>query len=285
MILADIAANTLAAGLVLLLMVAVLPKGGSGAKQPIRAESPIEARNEFRLFQRPPLMPPQMVMFLYSRVHRNTSGKILVDIFNDRIALIAPGGNPVKPQILKSDDGALQGKLNAFFMRHSTSNAVHLYVFSNRNYYLIRDQLDRTRHDWMELSIPLALRGPLDAGNEDRWSSGFAEIAGRNLSLELFRRELIALLSGQDRITGAQGGYHPVPRKSPGAKSPDARKTARSSRRQGRAQTFLKTLETIALWALIGSAVAFVIFIEYSKRFRKRHTDTSRARPGHVKRI
>ncbi len=267
MVLADVAANTLAIGLLILLMVTLAPQSRPATDGVPDPDAPMKAEDEFRLFQRRPLLPEQMVMSLFSRAHQNTSDRILVDIFGDSVALVAPGYNPAQARVLKSDEAGFSQGLADFFSRHDNSNAVYVYVFDNRNYYAVRDRLEGSRHNWTELTVPQALRSAAETGDEQAWSSGFSRIIGRVFDRDAFREQLIMLLAqsarnGSTVRHASVGGYF---EDAPGEGTTG--QSGETTRRRGILERLLDLLKVAVFWCSVAGGIGFVGYIELSKRF------------------
>jgi hypothetical protein len=187
-VITDIAANTFAVFLLILLLLLAVRLDPPDAQV---NKTALDVEADLASVERKPLRPEDIVDMLYDR--RSAARGTRVDLFDDRVEVLDPSGQ----RQITAGAPDLKGAI-------AVGAPVSLYVFDHRSYAAVTNSLLAARTAWRELSVPQALRQLDPASGRQAWSAGFVQLLAQPLDRASFRLELAKLL-GAAQPTGQEG--------------------------------------------------------------------------------
>ncbi len=262
-VITDIAANTFAVFLlILLLLLAAQVDPASSPTDGRATETVLDVDGDLASVLRTPLRPEDIIDTLYDRGSAARGTRI--DLFDDRVEIVS--GNGIR-QITAGGPAATTSIAAAMEV------PISLYVFDHRFYRTVLDGLLASRRVWRELSVPQALRRRDPATGRQTWSAGFLQLLARQLDRASFRLELARLLGSQQPSDQASGQGN--------AKSSSGAFDLGDEQPSSLVEMISRWWHAIVDAAMILGGLLFVFFVEAAGQFsRTELADSDRGYPN-----
>lgn len=249
----DISANIFA---LLILLLIILLVGRESSPLP-HSETPttIDVQQDLMSVERSPLGSNELFDLFYERRKQSTS--IRIDLLGDGIDIISID----KEEHFSSIESATPRLSQLAVETHRSP--VGIYVFSNRYYRGVSENMQALGWTWREVSVPEALRDLNPQSESQRWSTGFSDLIAQPSDRLKFRTQLAELLQSSAR----------------NAERSNARQQSANAASNPMSSSVLKTLERWSRMSLhvlaVLSGLGFIAWVELR---RKREVTKERQR-------